>query len=64
MDSIENGIHRTNGSSTEKHKCVQIDCGLWRQFLKRVLAYLLCSKHIEINMCTKSRFECRITQDF
>ena len=56
MYSTENGMHRTNGLSTETHKCVPIDCGLWREFLKHI--YCAFSKHIEINMCTKFRFEC------
>ena len=52
MNCIENGINKTNGSSTQTYKSFPIHYGLWEEdFLKRILMRSCITKCSEINMC-------------
>ena len=48
---IENGIHGTNGSSTETHKIFRYIMVYGGGNLKRILTYLSYTKHKEIHIC-------------
>ena len=48
---IKNGIHETNGSSTEMHKNFQMHYGLWGKTFKAYLTCSYCNKCNEINIC-------------
>ena len=73
MNRIENGIHTTNGLSTETHKSFPIQYGLWgEKCLKSFLTYLDCTKCNEIYMhyfrykndIKSTAYVYRITQKF
>ena len=46
MDRIENGMYRTNGSSTETHKKFPMHYDLWREKFESVY----CTKYNTINI--------------
>ena len=57
MEHIENGTHRTNGSSIKVHKSFLSLQTMVGGFLKRILTYLCCIKYNEINVCHSDKYK-------